>query len=252
MKPLDNNEVALNLGFYKWIRLYNVFNPNEKKIFNYNLSHFTGFIIIIFVQCSIFFATLGFFLEKKNTIGIISQMTFWFFYITNISCAMKFIVIIYKATDIWNLLNVVEIKFLKSRHCRENTKKLEKCKTNISQFSNYVFGSCSILFLLWAIYPLVTNTNKKLNETPNQLYKNILSLWYPVTINIYNQYFYLFYGVEFVIITYFAYSILVDTFVVCICLIMTTQYKILTKAFAIIGRQNKPNTLNKTNSKIIS
>lgn len=252
MKSINNHEVALNLTYYKWILWYNVFDPNGKKIFNYNLSHFIGFIIIIFVQCSIFFGTWGFFWETKNTIDITAQMTFWFFMITNISCTLKYVVFIYKATETWNLLNVVKFKFLKSRYCFENIRKLKDCKTKISQFSNYVFCFLSIIFILWVIYPLVTNTNKKFNENPNEFYKNILSLRYPVTINTYNQYFYFFYVVEFGIITYFAYNILVDNFVICICLIIATQYKILTQAFINIGRQEKHYIDDKINSKIIS
>lgn len=149
-------------------------------------------------------------------------------------------------------MNVVEIQFLKNRHCRENTRKLEECKRKISQFSNYVFGSSGIIFILWAIYPLFTNTSKKLDENPNQFYKNILSLWYPVTVNTYNRYFYCFYVVEFGIIIYFAYSLLVDNFVVYIGLVIVIQSKILTQAFVNIGRQDKHNIANKTNSKIIS
>lgn len=252
MKSINNHEVALNLEYYKWVLWYNVFDPNGKKIFNYNLSHFIGFIIIIFVQCSIFIGIWGFFLETKNTIDITAQMSFWYLVICNVSCTLKYAVFMYKATETWNLLNVVDIKFLKSRYCRKNIRKLKECKTKISQFTNYVSCFCCVIFVLWVIYPLVTNTNKKLNENPNELYKNILSLRYPVTTNTYNQYFYFFYVVEFGIIIYFAYSILVDNFVVCTCFIIATQYKILTQGFKNIGRQDKHYIANKTNSKIIS
>lgn len=254
MKSIDNHEVALNLVYYKWLRLYKVFDPNSQQIFNYNLFRFFGIIYIIFVQCSFVFGSLGFFLETNHTYDITAQMSFWYFVICNASCTLKFIVIIYKATDMWNLLNVLEIKFFKSKslYCLENTKTLKENKTKISQFTIYFLICLFIIFLLWVTYPLIINTSKKLNENPNELYNNILSLWYPVTIKIYNQFFYFFYFFEFGIMLYYIYSLLVDNFLICLGLIIAIQSKILTQAFANIGRQVKPHTVTKVYGKIIS
>lgn len=85
MKSINNHGMVLNLAFYKLLRLYNVFDPNGKTFFNYNLSRFTGFIYIIFVQCFIFFGTLDFFLETEHTIDITAKMTIWYIMICNVS-----------------------------------------------------------------------------------------------------------------------------------------------------------------------
>lgn len=248
MKSIDNHEVALNLSYYKWLLLYNVFDPNGKTIFNYNLSHFIGIIIVIFVQCFFVFGLLGFFLETNRTYDVTARMSFWYYVICNGSCTLKLVVLMCKATETWNLLNVLEIKFLNSPYCLENTRKLKEQKIKLSKFTVYFLICCCIIFVLWASFPIVTNVNKN----PNAFYNNILNLWYPVTIKIYNQYFYFFYFIEFMIIFYYSYSLLVDNFLVCLGLVIAFQYKILAQAFANIGRQDKSYTATKTYGKIIS
>lgn len=199
-----------------------------------------------------FFEVLDFFFSMKYTNGFTDQMMFWFYFITNVLCTLKFCVFINRASDVWNILNIANIHFFKSQQCRENKRKLNECKTKILKISKYVFYLYFTVIILWVIAPLVANAKKKLNQNQNGFYKNILNLWYPVTINTFNQYFYFFYITEFVVVICLRYSIFIDNFILCFSLFINTQYKILTQAFSNIGQQDKSNTDNTTNGRIIS
>lgn len=74
----------------------------------------------------------------------------------------------------------------------------------------------------------------------NRCYENFINLRFPVSINVYNSHYYLFYLMEAEIeflATYWA--VMIDVFLVSIFCVIIAQYKILTKAFENIGHNIK-------------
>jgi len=66
-----------------------------------------------------------------------------------------------------------------------------------------------------------------------------------VNINTYNQYFWVFYVIEIVIMLYFIIATVFDTFIVTICLVIIVQYKVLEETFAKIGPHYEPDKKSK-------
>jgi len=247
MRAFENDEVAFNLRFYKWMRLYHIIDPNDKRIFNYHFHRLTIVLMVIAVQIFFFFGMIGVFMEIEDTIDTTANIMLLFIFICNLVCALKMIIIITKAENIWNLLHVTRVQFLKSQHCQKNRRKLEEFKNKLSLFFKYVICIFFMTFILWAIYPLIANIGIKKNENGNERYENIFNLRYPVDINTYNQYFCIFYVIEIVITLYFIISVVFDTFILSICLVIIVQYEILQEAFASIGNQHELDMKSKLN-----
>lgn len=239
MSSFQIQEVAINLALYKWFCLYHLFDLNSVKLFGYHINRTIGVLFTIVVQCGIIFGLLGFFVEMEDTVDGIDLFVFIFFNLINILSVLKICVFMYKANDTWDLLDSTRIHFLKSKRCEEHSKKLELVRDKSIYLTNFVFGSAAITFIIWMINPLVINSYLiKTGNSQNQRYQNIFNMRYPVTIHTYNQYFYVFYGIEIMMGIFVLYStVLIDTFLVSLSWVMITQYDILKTAFENIGNE---------------
>lgn len=239
MNPIENQQVAINLALYKWFRLYHIFDPNSMQICGYHFYRITGVLFTIVVQCCILFGLLGCFVEMEDTIDGFDLFVFIFFNLINFLSVLKICVFLYEANKTWDLLDLTYIHFLKSKHCEKHTKKLELVRDKSIKLTNFVFGSAAITFVIWMIYPLVTNSFLIKTGNPlNRRYQNIFNLRYPVSIHIYNQYYYVFFGIEVIVGIFQLYSsVLIDTFLVSLCWVLITQYEILKNAFENVGNE---------------
>jgi len=242
MIAFENDGVLLDLAFYKWIRLYHVIDPNDKRVFNYHFHRLTVVLMVIAVQLIFFFGTIGVFMEFEDTVDTTTNILLLSIVIYNLLCALKLSVIVINADKIWKLLNVTRVQFLESQHCRNKRRELEGFKKKFLSIFRYVIFFFSMTWILWMIYPLIANIEKKINGDGNERYENIYNLRYPVDINTYNRNFWVFYGIEIVITLYLIIAAVVDTFIVSICIVIFAQYEILQEAFASIGTEHESDT----------
>lgn len=240
MSSFEIQEVAINLALYKWFRLYHIFDPNSTKVRGYHIHRVTGMFITIIVQCFILFGLLGCFVEMEDTINGFDLFVFIFFNLINFLSVFKICVFLYEANKTWDLLDSTRIRFLKSKQCEKHRNKLELVRDKSIRLTNFVFSSAAVTLLIWMIYPLVTNSFLIRARNPlNQRYQNIFNMRYPVTIHTYNQYYYVFYGIEAIMGVYILYSsVLIDTFLVSLCWVMITQFEILKNAFENVGHKD--------------
>jgi len=247
MSAMENDEVLFTLGFYKWIHLYHMIDPNDYRIFNYHFHRLAAVLLIVTVQFFLLFGTIGIFLEMEDSVGIIDNTMKLGIFMCNVISVLRMSIIITNADKIWSLLDVMRVQFLKSQHCRKHRRILEKFKNKFSSYSKYLIIIYFTTVVLWMLYPLTVNIDIEKNRNGNVRYESILNLPYPVNINTFNQYFWIFYVIEIIILLYFTIALVIDTFIISLCLVITVQYETLHKAFASIGNENESDIKGKLN-----
>jgi len=242
MSSFEVHDVAINIELYKLLRFYHVFDPSYSKIFGFHFYRFTGILITVFIQSCVLFGLLGCFMEMEDQLDYIELFLFIFVNASNFLSVMKICVFIYKANDTWDLFEVARIQFLKSERCRKyRVEILEKVRNKSIKLTNFIFGFSFVTSIIWMTYPLVINLIMiATDQINNQRYQNVFNMRYPVTINTYNQYYFVFYAIEVILAFFILYnSILIDTFLVSFCWVIIAQYEILTEAFGNIGYEDK-------------
>jgi len=238
MSSFEVNDVAIDISLYKLLRFYHVFDPSSSKIFGFHFYRFTGILLTVFIQSCVLFGLSGFFMEMEDTLNYIELFEFVFVNLSNFLSVLKICIFIYKANDTWDLFEVTHTHFLKSEQCcKYRDEVLEKVRKKSIKLTNFIFGFAFMTFVIWMIYPLAVNFFMlATDQINNQRYQNIFNMRYPVTIKTYNQYYFVFYGIEVIMGAFILYnSILIDTFLVSFCWVIIAQYEILTSAFGNIG-----------------
>lgn len=240
--------MAFNLEFYKWIHFYHFFYPNGSiRIFNCHFHRLAVIVLVVFVQLMIIFGALGFNEKTEGTIKTAANSIIILnIFISNFGVLLKISVFTYKANNVWQLLDVTRIDFLKSKHSVQNKSKLEECRKKFVSFSYYVIGLSCMMITLWIASPLIARIQNMNANNGNERYTNIFNLPYPVNIRVYNQYFWVFFVIEVLLALYFLLAILIDFFILSICTVIIIQYVILAETFAIVGFKDKTEMQNRS------
>lgn len=247
MSAFENDEVLIPLAFFKWTHLYHLIDPKGNRIFNYHIHRLGIVLFIVAAQFVLLFGTVGVFLEMEDTVDATANIMLLAVFFAYIAAVLKISIIIIKAENIWNLLNVTRIQFLNSQHCRKYKRKLEEFKKTCLLVLKYIIGFYSVIFLTWVIYPLIANINIKINGNGSERLEDIYYLRYPVNTNTFNQYFWFFYTIEIFMTLLLIISTVIDTLILFICLVIIVQYEILQEAFASIGNQHELDKKSKLN-----
>lgn len=229
------HEVMYNEALYKLIGLYHILDPNRKHINNCHIYRLVIVVITIAVTGFTFFGTVGFFIKTEYNVDMVEHMMCVFEVVVFFSAILKMYVFVYKAQNTWDLLDMTRIHFLSSSYCETNEKKLNKCKNVIIRFTNHVFGAIIILFMMYTMSPLATYLGTQTSGNSSPKLSNVLNMKYPVKIETYNKYYYVFFIMESIMAIFDAYSIFIDTFLLSIALIVTYQYEILAHTFECVG-----------------
>lgn len=247
MGLLKDEEVSINLALFKRYRFYHIFDPNSPKILNYNIYKLVNIVFIVIVTIFTIYSTLGFVIETGDTVDSIDITLTMFIYTVTALSFLKICVFLYKADHVWDLFDFTRLDFMTSNRCQDYIAVLHKYRnvsikiTNV--FQNYFTG----VFVTWLFAPLIFNTFIGI-DNPNQRYQNIFNLRYPVNTSFYNQNFNVFYLIEIALGLFILYySVIVDNFLISMCLSTIAQYEVLYLAFESIGHEDKStNTHNST------
>jgi len=94
--------------------------------------------------------------------------------------------------------------------------------------------------MAWMIFPLLLNIMATADREGKQRYENILNFRFPMTIHLYNSYFFLIYIFELEVAFVIAYSwMIVDILLISIFYVFTGQYEMCAQAFKMIGHQEE-------------
>lgn len=235
-ESLDNSETVINLKLFKQLRLYQLFDPSTRKIFNFNIYQLILILILFVYVCIIIFGLSGYIVGTKITPDNISESLILCTHIVNIVTLLKAINFLYKANDIWELFNVTRINFLTSRHCRKYINNHKKYQKLSSKIVNCIITMTIISGVIWTTFPLVLYAKSFGDLNAVERFENILNYRFPVTISTYNKYFILFYIMELIITMIVAFlQINFTIYIVSFSFVIVAQYKIIALAFASIG-----------------
>ncbi|XP_022167528.1 uncharacterized protein LOC111031756 [Myzus persicae] len=237
MNPSEKN-YAFDLILFKTIGYYQMVDPNTKKIFGFNIYNVINITLVIFTSIMTLIGLSGF-LYKVDSIAYEEnsfQNIQMLFYLSCISLGnLKIAITVYNADAIWKLLNVAHESFISNKYCKQ-----DKYKLNISgkQFVR-IFPWYFFLFFMtavsWSIVPIVVNNQVESKETQNNenIYMtNVANLRYPITVKTYNTYYKSFYALEFILVFYCAYGLVVfDLFIVALLQLLATHYEIISSAY---------------------
>lgn len=240
MNALKPENVAVNLPLFKLLGLHRILDPNNSKTV-FNLLSFNVYRLMIDVATSIKLAVLlvtllnNFAKMQNDTIDDLQTIQMLFFYTMNFRSILMSFVCMFKATDIWNLFGVTRMNFLTAQHCRKHVRVLQECRKTSIKISNcFIIFQISVV-IIWCVFPFTVTTDPLDADSRKE---NIGNLLFPVTARIYNEYYSLFYVIEFLIVMHVLYffSMFIVYFISFSC-VFIAQYDIIALAYKDVGNK---------------
>lgn len=234
MDSLKIEEVAINLKLLKRFHFYQLFDPAGVKIFGWNAHRSVFILFIIITQIIMIYADFGLIIDldlaNANSVLVIST------HLENYICLAKQIVLLCNVNKIWDLFDVTRFNFLRSKLCRRHVKKLWGSRDQLIKITNVYFVFTSSVTTQWLIFPIILNTFLESENVNEDRLHNILQFRYPVSLRTYNEYYVMFYLLEFLVAAFMLFTaIMSDSILISICWTLSTQYEILTQGFKDIG-----------------
>lgn len=234
-----NNIVALKrLG---------LFDPNAKKIFNCNVYQMSLILLSLFMECLIVYGLMGLFSGTENTMENSNLTDLLSLYQTNILCLVELFIFVYRADDIWQLYDVTSVNFLNSRLCCRQTKIFNKYRDVSVKIINFQSKFLLCALCMWVLYPQLSyyiafigraKHGNSADIVPNKRFYNVFGIQYPVTIQTYNDYYYLFYLIESLIVIWMENIFKTfNTLFISFSYMLMAQYEMVAKAYETVGNE---------------
>ncbi|XP_050526864.1 uncharacterized protein LOC126897369 [Daktulosphaira vitifoliae] len=241
----QGRKVIINMELFRLYGFYQLLNPRTKRVFGfkiYLLAHMTfiilNAIIVLYSLTGIIYAV---FYGKLITYDQLFELLFY--YCNYPFCLYKLYTLINNSNFIWKFYDIACVNFLPNSYVQ----RAKKIMNNYIGLSKTFTWLCLVFFILiicvWSIFPLVFGRN--LNES------SILNLMYPVSSKTFEKYFYIFYLLEFSLLTFIMYAILMfDIFIASFCFAITAQYETIMKSVKKLGTTYDLTSANKEDSQI--
>lgn len=229
------NKNAIHFTLFKIIGVYQMADPNSIKMFGFNVYHLVNVTLIILSTIMTIFGLSGF-IFINNDICESSDLVLIIFFVTCITVGhFKTSMIINNANKIWGLFSVSHERFLSSRHSKKHFYKVVKCGDRLSKFFNGYFCLMLVTMTLYAMIPIIINYHFAANKTLHgeMIRKiNVINLKYPVTTDIYNAFYVVFYILECILLFCVAYGIFAfDLFAMTMLMVISVQYEVVALAY---------------------
>lgn len=245
MNTLENQDVVINLALFQRFGFYQIFDPNTiKYMFNCNIYKLTLVILSATVLCINCFGLLGLILNMKSVVDHFALFQIIIIHQQCFLSMLKVSVYIYNADKIWDSLDIARLCFLTSTKCYKYINIHHKYREKSVNITKVLFFVFCITILFWLAIPLfifMISSNNKL-----QRYENISNIPFPVSVHVYNDYYFIFYAMELIQTIYFLYATLfIDIYIISISYVLIAQYEIIVRAFGNVGYerlQEHPNS----------
>lgn len=239
MKALQDEEVVMNLKLLKRARFFHVFDPDSRKIYNWNVFLIPIITTNVVSQCVPFLVLMGFFVHGLSSLSNIDFFLVLFIILYNYITLFMLIRILNKSTLIWTLFPVTKFDFLTGATCARNTEILNEYRTKATRVTNFFLGLIVVVLIQWAFIPLALNLFTR-NENGNRQMQNVFNYHYPVNTRAYNQYYLVFYLLEIMQLYSIGYIVLIlDIILITFYYPLIGQYKVICRSFESIGFQDK-------------
>lgn len=233
---MKTDDVAIDLTLLKLCGFYKMFDPTVTKIYNWNVYLLSLIVISLIDQLIFIFGNLGFFIEMEDSYCSYDFFLHAFSGIEIYLFVLKVWVLFYNSDQIWELFDITKLNLLTIKLCNKNIL-YKNHNTNIKIINLYFIGAI-MMIAPWIIFPFFTN--KFTTNNDDIRFKNIINLRFPVTISTYNQYFLIFYIIEFFNFTSVTYlMVITEIFFITFCSTLIGHYKLLENATQNIGHENE-------------
>lgn len=228
-----------NLKLFAMIGLTQMFDQKSRKLLGYNIYHFIIAPLIVSYPIISILITLGLYFWIENSIHFMNQMVVF----VNVSLfCLKGHILMKNSENIWNFfLKISYRKFLSYKSYDSVIFKNYRIRSLWATYI-YTFLIVSSLFV-WAMQPLVSRREnflllKNSDGTFSSYQQNIFNLYFLVSNDTYNDYFKLFYSIEFLILFLGAYiTLLFDSFVISMCLSVQCQLNMIENGYKSISNE---------------
>lgn len=233
---LKDHELAINWKLFKRCRYYHImFESNPLAIMKWNGYQISFMIAIVTFVGLILFGNMGFFMNLDITFTNIEYIMIFYCFIHAYLMLYKLFVLIYFSKKFWYILNVSQIKFLKSIPCIKNRKILNTHRDETTKLTN-IYCILSIYAIVqWMIFPFVVEIFYPSNIETKRI-QNVVNIPFPFTIFYYNKYYIIFYVIESVLSGFLMYGLfMIDLFLLSFGWVIVAQYRVIIHAFSDIG-----------------
>lgn len=239
----NGRQMSLSLQPYKNLGFYQLLDPDGPRLYGYHVFSTALKLFLLVVQCFTIFGVLGFAVKTEDEDGghhAVKSNTFEVIVIlTNCTLSsLKMYTFLSNANSIWTFFDMACTDFLKSsrRDDRIEAKFAKRCESSstVTKLIAHSFLGCMIL---WFAGPFVAEDETQLRGGRRQ---NIINVKFPVTKNVYNEYFYAFYFIELSIGFCIVYgSVLVDAFLMSFCWIISARYQSVAALYETFGHDQQ-------------
>lgn len=237
----ETQEAAFNLALCKKIGLCHIFDPNNPKIVNYHVYRLTYVIISVIVLCINVCGILGLLTNMEDVINDIDLILIICVETYDFLSVLKVIICMHYANGIWYLLGNTCVHFFTSEQCITHINVLQLYRKRSIQITNLIFGLYVMTGIMSLVSPLVLNALYMATfKAEEQRYENIFNLRFPVTINTYNDYYYIYYLFESLLVLFMLHTTsIIDILLISISYGLIAEYEVLARAFENIGHEEE-------------
>lgn len=244
INSFESENVAINLELFKFFRLHHIFNRKYSKSFlNFNIYRLIFFVITLITLLILLVVLFSTFTETEDTIDDIQMMKLFLIYTNYFRIILIVITCIYKANDIWNLFDVARINFLSAKNCQKHIRILHEYREKSIKITNYLCFFIIGTFIFWTLTPFVFNANSSSvpydEVNANRRKESMFNFLFPVSVHVYNKYYFIFFFMEVFISIYMSYvNFVFNIYFISFGCTFIAQYEIIMQAFKHIGYDN--------------
>jgi len=242
MESLEYDELAINFQLFSALRIFSLFDPKSLKIFNHNAYRIAGMMLLAILLCILAYGYSGH-IVGSDQMKDVDETTFLvstFVFLNTFLISFKAILIIYNTDTIWKLIRFTRIDFLSSKECSKYASIMYEGREKSVFVTNLMVVCGLILSVIWISYPLIFNAFMIGSGTSIQRYESIYNPPYPISMSVFNQYYFIFYFMELIVVyILLLVFIIFNTIFTSFSFVFVAQYEILSRAFENIGHDQE-------------
>lgn len=244
MDAEKENEYILNLKLSKLVGLYQILDPDTKKMFGYNVYH----IVVVLFSLVLFGVATFFPISMYYLTNDVMAFTFNLGCSQNLGfCSYKMILILYYSNDIWKCVEVTGLGFIAYEKYDRNI--FKNCREISWRITRVYVILCVLVTVVYILDPLVFNTAmvtiKNIDGSYSNYRNNVLNTYISlITDETYNdRYFYVFFSIDTITVISFVYcSMVFDIIMLVICCAISCHLGTISNAIGSLGHERSITT----------
>lgn len=235
MNPTEDNQYVIDIKLLKYLGVYQILEPNTKKICGYNAHH----IVSVFIGLPMIIVTM---LCPFGLYNLLNDITAFILYLGSVnnylfSC-YKMFSIAKHSKEIWACIDVTRRDFMRYRNYNRNVFNYWQKYTLRVMYSylSVVLPPVLVWFLSPCVLRNTTVAYRNMDGTYSKYRMNIINLYLVVSAETYNRNFYKFYFLELTTYCGFYYfSVLFDILMGMLCFALSCQLETIADGIHSLG-----------------